>query len=95
MNVFDVALQEYDLVFKNGDFKVFESTAQHIGLLLITEKGEWKYKPTIGVGIRTALNEDGNLLALQGVIQEQLEADGLFVKELKLQGDIYVNAEYR
>ena len=95
MKVFDVLLEDYNLVFSKGDFKVDESTAQHTGLLLITEKGEWKHKPAVGVGIRSALNEDGNLLALQGEMQEQLEADGMNIKELKLKGDIYVNAEYR
>lgn len=95
MKVFDVLLNDYDLVFFDGDFRVSESTAQHISLLLLTEKGEWKYKPAVGVGIRSTLQEDGNLLALQGTIQEQLEADGMYIKELKLQGDIYINAEFR
>ncbi|GAB4132188.1 MAG: hypothetical protein Fur0027_19710 [Raineya sp.] len=95
MKVFDILLEDYDLLFTKGDFKIGESTTQHIGLLLLTEKGEWRYKFTVGVGIRSALNEDGNLLALQGEIQEQLEADGMNIKELRLKGDVYVNAEYK
>jgi len=94
MKVFDVAF-ENDLVFGNGDFKIIESTAQHIGFLLISEQGEWKYAPRVGAGIRQALNEDGDLLVMQGIIQGQLEADSMSVKELRLDDTIYVDAEYK
>jgi hypothetical protein len=93
MKVFDVAFSE-DLIFKKGDFYLTESTAQHIEHLVITQKGDYKYAPTLGASIREALSDEAGFLRVQGRIQETLEADGLNVKSLKLSEKLYIEAEY-
>lgn len=96
MKVYDVLLDaNNDLIFENGDLKVGESKYQHIRLIVISEKGWWKYAPTLGGHIRDALSDDGSLLEIQGNIQETLEDDGLIIKSLKdIGGKFLVDGEY-
>jgi len=44
---------DYDLAFTEaGDLAVGASDGQHLGLLLLTNQGEWKADPLVGVGLR-------------------------------------------
>jgi len=96
MEVFDIMLDaNKDLAVVNGDFVRDESTAQHIGLLLESEKSDWRASPISGVGIRGSISDDGSLLQLQGSIQEELERDGMTVIALKIDSQIRIKAEYK
>lgn len=69
-----------DVLLAGGDFVVSESTEQHQRLLLISEKGEWKTNPTIGVGLRSALDDDGrNVLR---TIAQEFTRDGMRVNSV-------------
>lgn len=91
----DVLLDdEFDLLIKNGDLVIGESTYQHQQLLLLAEKGEIREFPTRGVGIRTWLLDDqaGNL---NGAIKREFEADGMRVESVNTRGgNINVVANY-
>jgi hypothetical protein len=92
----DVLLgNDLDLVFRNGDLVVGESTEQHQQLLLLNDKGHIKHAPIAGVGIGGYLNDD-NLGELHGEIQQQFERDGLRITKLKIfeNGRLEINAGY-
>lgn len=75
--------QDGDLMFKNGDFVVDSSEAQHVELILKSEQGQWKEHPELGANLHKAqsgvidrfLNRD---------IRVQLEADGFGLSELNI-----------
>jgi hypothetical protein len=95
--VFDIALDnDLDLIIENGDFRIAESTIQHINLLLKTSPGDWKHAPTLGAALAAWLKED-NLLSsgLQNKVQSTLEADGLKVKKLSIEANqLAIEAHY-
>jgi hypothetical protein len=74
---------DMDLVFRNGDLVMGESTEQHKKLLLLNDKGHMKQAPAYGVGIGGYLNDD-NLGELHGEIQQQFEKDGMRITKLKI-----------
>ncbi len=92
--VFDIGVDKngFDLIIKNGDFAVEESTAQHQQLLLLADKGQFKQVPTIGVGLDLFLNDEATTDDIKRAIQEQFELDGMTIdyftiginKELKI-----------
>ncbi len=72
-----------------------ESTQQHERLLLLCSKGSLKLRPLIGVGIHGFLNDEnpGNL---KTEIRRQFKADGLVVKDLRVDADgINIKANYK
>ncbi len=86
MNATDILLDaDYDLAFTSaGDLAVGESDGQHLSLLLLTNPGEWRADPLVGVGLRQY--QSGPLgpaetAALQRVVAVQLERDGYQVLE--------------
>ena len=86
--------EENDLLIKNGDFVVGESTRQHQNLLLIADKGEFKQYPTVGVGILRYL-EDYNGDNLAREIRAEFNKDGMSVKEIRFNGSkIDITANY-
>lgn len=70
-----------NLSIKNGDLQVGESTNQHIQHILISNKGEWKRNPEIGVGISNMLNSEE---AIDFLIEakKNLEYDGMLVNNI-------------
>ena len=80
MNVFDILLDEdFDLVVKNGDLVVGESTLQHQALLLLSNKGDWRQSPTVGMGLNNYLLEDAPADVMRQAIRQELERDGMQV----------------
>ena len=76
--VYDLMLdEEGDLLIENGDFVIGESTQQNIGLILISEKGEWRHAPFVGAGLRSAIEDEAEPAELIQEIKKQLELDGL------------------
>ncbi|MBN8834561.1 MAG: hypothetical protein ABS68_00295 [Niastella sp. SCN 39-18] len=86
---------EYDLLFIAGDFAAGNSDVQHQVLLLLTDKGDWKEAPTVGVGIDLWLKDnDGD--GLLGEIKKEFERDGLTVKNIEIgtNGKLNIDASY-
>lgn len=54
---------------------------QNQALILITRKGEWKFRPDMGVGIEDAILDD-DLLNYRHSIKEELVKDGMTVRKL-------------
>ena len=68
-------------VSADGDFLVGPSAAQDARLILEAEPGQIRQYPTLGVGIRSALNGrvDGSV---RRAIQLHLKADGLKAEQI-------------
>lgn len=65
----------------DGDLAIGVSNEQQMELLLLTQKGAWKEKPTLGVGIENYLLDndiDGMLREVRG----QWESDGVVLHAL-------------
>jgi hypothetical protein len=83
-------------IIENGDHKVADATLQNQKVLLLLDKGGLKQFPTVGVGIRTFLNDDGSEDDLRSEITEQFERDGMKIQKLNV-GDLSameITAEY-
>ena len=76
---------DYDLAFTEaGDVAVGASDAQHVGLLLLTNAGEWRENPPVGVGLRryqSGPQGPAEAAALQREVAVQLQRDGYEVLE--------------
>jgi len=89
---FDYKHTDYDLATANGDFVKAESTVQHMNLLTISNKGDWRQYPRTGIGIYFFLLDD-NIGDLYKEIKTQYEADGLVVDKLNVFNDGRVEEE--
>lgn len=85
-----------DLIMRDGDFALGESTAQHQKDLLISDKGQYKAFPTVGVGIEGWLNDDVNLIELEKAVINEFESDGMRVGQINIReiDNAIINAEY-
>jgi len=93
----DILLDEnFDIKVENGDFVVGDATLQNQQLILISQKGEFKENPLVGVGIRNYLLDDATIHEMHQDIQKQFAADGMNVAEIS--GETWnttiINAEY-
>lgn len=70
-----------------------DATEQNQKLILLTNKGEWKEHPKVGVGIIDFILGDGDVDDLQKEIQEQMEMDGMTVNRLDIEKDFTLNLE--
>lgn len=86
--------QDFDLLIQNGDLAIGPSSEQHQQLLLLSNKGDWRQFPMVGVGVREYLkDEDEN--SMVGEIKEQFEMDGMEVKDIRIaNGQIGIDAYY-
>lgn len=86
---------DFDIELKDGDFVLDKSTEQHLSLLLLSEKGEWREFPWLGVGIRNMLLDDAQPLLLKKEIRKQVQLDGAILTKLRLkQGEVELEADY-
>ncbi len=98
MKVFDLLLNaDLDLAIEGDDFVIGESTEQHQMLLLLSEQGEWRESPAVGVGINSMILDDAPAVAIIATITDQLDADGQDITELTIsaQGALFLLASYR
>lgn len=98
MKLFDLLTDETDdLLVRGGDLETGESTEQHQRHILLSEKGEWRRTPYVGVGIRSLLLDDAPGGVVVAEIQEQMELDGMTVTALSLgkDGGLNLQAYYR
>ena len=73
----------FDLALKNGDLFTSESTRQHQELLLLTQYGEWRESPTVGIGAATWLQDEQDGANLAAAIKAGFEGDGMKVLAVK------------
>lgn len=76
--VYDIATDSAgELLIKDGDFAIEESTVKHTHDILVSNKGNYKHAPLLGVAIDDFLLDDVAYGAdLKRVIMEELESDG-------------------
>ena len=87
---------ERDLLIKDGDFAVGEADNQHIENILLAEKGEYKHRPLVGIGIRRYLNGPMDYDARRRwkrKIKLQLQYDGFRNIEIDMNNSIQIAAE--
>jgi hypothetical protein len=76
-----------DLQITDGDFVIIPSNKQHLEAIVMSEKGNWREHPLVGVGIVRFLNSTYSVLQiteLERKIRLQLEADGMDVYQIKV-----------
>lgn len=97
----DVLIEEditgnVDIAIRNSDIAVGDSTLQNVGLMLITQQGEWKQYPSLGVGIDQITGDEDNRYWSRE-IRETLKRDGLNIERMKIdfnEGIIDIDARY-
>lgn len=96
MLVFDFILDlDDDILFKDGDLAIGESTELHQRDLVVAMPGEFRQWPTIGAGIRTELLNSITPDEIRVALQRELERDGLRVARLLVKGGgIEIDASY-
>jgi len=86
---------DFDLLIRDGDLVMGESTQQHQELLLLTAKGEIREFPTRGVHLRSWVLDDVGGGDLNGAIKREFEADGMTVESVRVvSGKVNVAANY-
>lgn len=85
----------YDLQIANGDFVIGDSEAQHVELILLANKGDFRQFPFLGVGLKKYINSPGAGNELGREVGIQLELDGYKVGEVDLSdlSNIQIDAE--
>lgn len=92
----DILLDEDgDLLFKNGDLVIGNNLGQQQEDLLVSAPGTLKNSPTRGVGLFDFIDDEGNTVELQTVIQREFEADGLHINDMNVEdiNNIQIDAE--
>jgi|AMZC01.1.fsa_nt_AMZC01002902.1_16 hypothetical protein len=89
-----------DLAVKNGDFDIQHSDIQNVSLLMISEKGDFKESPAVGIGLVKYLDSPFSGKQRLQFIREvtlQIEADGGTNTEIQMDssGNITVRTTYR
>lgn len=94
MNDFSLDDNE-DIDLATGDFMLTESTPQHQRQLLLNTKGDFKEKPTIGVGALSYI-DDENFSGLIRAVNIEFSRDGMEVHNVSLSegGTVVSNATY-
>ncbi|AKK74433.1 hypothetical protein OK18_19065 [Chryseobacterium gallinarum] len=89
----DILLDDsFNIIIKNGDFAIGESTYQHQKILLLADKGQFKSAPTVGVGSRRYL-ESPNVDDLAREIRQQFVRDGMTIRALRVAEDLEINID--
>ena len=86
-----------DLLIVDGDMVMGESSAQHIGLMLQSNKGDWVQNPTVGIGLIDLVNDDGLPSDLITTIRRELIKDGCTISTLTFDentGKLVVEGSY-
>jgi hypothetical protein len=79
--------EEQNLFIGNNDLKIGFSDDQNIYDILISEKGEYKRTPQIGVGANNLLNANIDIQAIKNNVRLNLEIDGFVVQDVEVTVD--------
>ena len=86
-----------DMEIVNGDFVIGESSVQHIGLMLQSNKGDWAQNPSVGIGLVDMVNDDGSNSDMLATIKRELKKDGCNISTLTFNdatGSLVVDGSY-
>jgi hypothetical protein len=78
-NVKDIALENGDLQYMQGDFAIADSDAMHIQHILLAGKGHYKHSAITGCSVFKMLNSPNTAGVVDGflhTVKNQLEYDG-------------------
>lgn len=92
----DIILDDnYDIKIVNGDFNVSASDNQHLALITVTNTGQWKENPFVGLGMSNNLGSNLSASEIKSQAQQQYEADGYTIHSITIvDNEIYnVDAE--
>jgi hypothetical protein len=73
---YDIALENNDLAFANGDLFISESDEQHIIDIINCFPGWWKETPFMGVGLMQYMKSSTSPQEVNKNVKAQLQADG-------------------
>lgn len=73
---YDIALDNNDLAFANGDLFIAESDEQHIIDVINSFQGWWKETPFMGVGLMQYMKSNTSAQEINKNVKAQLQADG-------------------
>jgi hypothetical protein len=73
---YDIALENNDIAFVNGDMYVAESDEQHIIDIINAFPGWWKEYPFMGVGLMRYMKSNTSAQEVNKNVKTQLQADG-------------------
>jgi hypothetical protein len=95
-DVIDILRDTNGYIVKNGDFVKGDATLKHQRDLLMSEKGEWRQKPSAGVGINKFVLDNSSADDFRGEVQSEFENDGMKISEFNIKGlsDIQIVAAY-
>lgn len=86
--------ENFSLQVKNGTLVLGDTTYQNQKILLLAEKGEFKFRPMRGVGTKRYL-ETPNPDDLAREIRTEFIADGMTVNKISIQNEqLLVDAVY-
>ena len=86
--------ENFSLQLKNGTLVLGDTTYQNQKILLLAEKGEFKFRPMRGVGTKRYL-ETPNPDDLAREIRTEFIADGMTVNKISIQNEqLLVDAVY-
>lgn len=76
-----------DIEVSGGEAAVGDTLMQEEFLVLVTERGEWKEHPLLGVGIGD-MPCDGDTLHWKGEIMDNMERAGIRIKGVSLKDGV-------
>ncbi len=72
-----------DLDVANGDFVLAESTIQDVGLIITSNKGQWKNSPLVGCDLVQLIRGSGKRTEIDRRVRVQLEHDNKDYSKIK------------
>jgi hypothetical protein len=85
---------DYDILVENGSTRIGDVQPQNQALIVVSNPGEWKQHPEMGVGIESWVLDDnpGNLRA---EVKRHLKSDDFKVDRVTLEnGELRIGAKY-
>jgi hypothetical protein len=87
----DILLSEdLDVVFEGKDLAFGQSAQQELALVMLTEKGEWKNNPFVGLGLRRLEKSSGSPVQLASQVRDAAETARVGVSLVEIMQTINV-----
>jgi hypothetical protein len=75
--------KDLDLLIKDGDFLIGESTIQEVSLILASSQGDFKNEPLIGANLIQYIRSGANQQEIKRQVTFQMELDGKDYDDIK------------